>query len=92
MEFLAIYQSERPNVGFGKGKSAEMGAVAGAEKVRRTSRLWKGHGDVFEVSEMALREGVLVEVLGRYEGVEGTFIAFSFSAVDSNHSGWILGR
>ena len=69
--FLAVYQTDRGDISSGTG---------GSEKVRLGSDLWKKEGVegslVFDVADLIMADGALVEVLGSYEHNESssTFI------------------
>ena len=62
MPFLAVYQTDRGDISSGTG---------GSEKVRLTSELWKAEACeglmVFDVADLIMADGALVEVLGSYE-------------------------
>jgi hypothetical protein len=62
MPFLAVYQTDRGDISSGTG---------GSEKVRLTSGMWKAEGCeglmVFDVADLIMADGSLVEVLGSYE-------------------------
>lgn len=62
MPFLAVYQTDRGDVSSGAG---------GSDKVRLKSEMWEVESlqeeMVFDVADLVMGDGVLVEVLGSYE-------------------------